>query len=179
ESIAEYQRRVENAPRREQEFQALSRDYETTKDSYRSLLKRYKEAQLAESLEERQKGEQFRILDPAMLPERPTAPNRPRMIVMALLLALAVAAGAALAAERFDSSFHTVEDLRGFSKIPVLVSIPRIVIASDTRRERLRFWVKTVTAVASLVLIAGGSYLLAHGNDRLAHLLVGTPFSGN
>ncbi|MEA2626082.1 MAG: protein tyrosine kinase modulator, partial [Candidatus Binatota bacterium] len=42
ESIAEYQRRVENAPRREQEFQALSRDYETTKDSYRSLLKRYK-----------------------------------------------------------------------------------------------------------------------------------------
>ena len=30
-----------------------------------------------------------------------------------------------------------------------------------------------------LVLIAGGSYLLAHGNDRLAHMLVGTPFSGN
>ena len=65
EDFTTYQRRVENTPLREQEFQELSRDYETTGELYRTLLKRYEEAQLAETLEQRQKGEQFRILEMA------------------------------------------------------------------------------------------------------------------
>src|SRR5205807_7422945 len=56
-SIAAYQGRVENVPRREQEFRELSRDYDSTRELYQSLLKRYEEAQLAESMEQRQKGE--------------------------------------------------------------------------------------------------------------------------
>jgi len=47
--IATYQSRVEGAPFREQEYQALARDYATTKDFYDTLLKRYEEAQLAEA----------------------------------------------------------------------------------------------------------------------------------
>src|SRR5439155_1149052 len=66
EGIAIYQARIENVPRREQEFKELSRDYESTRELYQSLLKRYEEAQLAESMEQRQKGEQFRVLDPAL-----------------------------------------------------------------------------------------------------------------
>ena len=36
-AIAAYQARVENTPKREQEFQEISRDYETTKELYQSL----------------------------------------------------------------------------------------------------------------------------------------------
>ena len=48
-AIAVYQERVENAPRREQQFQELSRDYNTTQEVYGSLLRRYEEAKIAES----------------------------------------------------------------------------------------------------------------------------------
>src|SRR5947209_14135761 len=65
-AIAAYRGRVENVPRREQEFMELSRDYASTRELYGSLLKRYEEAQLAETMEQRQKGEQFRVLDPAV-----------------------------------------------------------------------------------------------------------------
>src|SRR3989441_4389924 len=66
QDIAAYQRRVENAPQREQELRELSRDYEMARDLYSSLLKRYEDAQLAESVEQAQRGERFRLLDPAI-----------------------------------------------------------------------------------------------------------------
>src|SRR5206468_7889994 len=82
DGIAVYQARVENVPRREQEFKELSRDYDGTRELYQSLSKRYEEAQLAESMEQRQKGEQFRVLDPAVPKPEPAAPNRVRLLVM-------------------------------------------------------------------------------------------------
>src|SRR5205807_7595491 len=83
-SIATYQGRVENVPRREQEFRELSRDYDSTRELYQTLLKRYEEAQLAESMEQRQKGEQFRVLAPALSNAAPAAPNRGQLLAMPL-----------------------------------------------------------------------------------------------
>lgn len=166
-STALYQRRVENAPRREQEFQALARDYETTKEVYHSLMKRQEEAQLAESMERRQKGEQFRIFDPATASGQPAAPNRARPIFIGLLLSLGLAAGAVVLAEQLDLSFHTVDDLRAFSRVPVLVSIPRIVTDADANRMRWRFRLGTTAAMVGLMLIVGSSYLVAKGKVPL------------
>src|SRR5205823_7811102 len=106
EGIAIYQARIENVPRREQEFKELSRDYESTRELYQSLLKRYEEAQLAESMEQRQKGEQFRVLDPAVPPKEPVA-RRARLMSIALVLSLGLAAGAVMLAEQLDTSFHS------------------------------------------------------------------------
>src|SRR5207249_1795828 len=96
DGIAAYQARVENVPRWEQEFKELSRDYESTRELYQSLLKRYEEAQLAESMEQRQKGEQFRVLDPALPHPEPAAPNRVRLLVIALVGSVSIAAAAVM-----------------------------------------------------------------------------------
>lgn len=174
DAIATYQRRVENTPRREQELQELSRDYETTSQLYRSLLTRYEEAQLAESMEQRQKGEQFRVLDPAIATQQPAAPNRVRLLLIGLMLSLGLAAGTVVMAEQLDTSFHTVDDLRAFSKVPVLVSIPRIVTAADVRRRRWQFGLVTVSAMLALAVIVGAAYFLAHENKELLRLLPGS-----
>jgi hypothetical protein len=168
--MARYQQRVENAPKREQEFQSLNRDYETMQEIYNSLLKRYEEARLAESLEHHQKGEQFRLLDPAVVPEDPTAPNRPAFALFGLVLALAAAGGVILLREWADSSFHSADELRMAIAVPVLTSIQRIV----TRRDRLRaraFWVFRATAAATLIgITVVGCYVLARDNTWLVLL---------
>lgn len=173
-SIALYQQRVENTPRREQEMQGLLRDYETTKGLYQSLLKRQEEARLAESMEQRQKGEQFRLLDPAIPSQRPAAPDRPRLALVGLLIACGLAAGAMLVAEQLDTSFHTVDDLRAFSQIPVLVNLPRIVTKADVRRRRWRFGLGAVSTIVGLVLIVGTSYVVLKGKAQLVGLLTQT-----
>src|SRR5207302_8459774 len=94
--------------------------------SYNSLLTRFGEAQVAESMEIDRGGERFRILEPAEAPTDPSAPNRVRLLMMGFILALVAAFVAVLAVEQFDTSFHSVDELRGFTSIPVLASIPHI-----------------------------------------------------
>ena len=169
--LASYQTRVENVPRRDQEFQELSRDYESTRELYQSLMKRYDEARLAESMEQRQKGEQFRIIEPAVPDPRPAAPNRLRLVVMALAISLGLAVGSAVLAENIDTSFHSVDDLRAFSPAPVLVSIPKIVTQADLRRARWRMRFAASVALIGLVVLVGIAYVVASGNEQLVALL--------
>jgi protein tyrosine kinase modulator len=170
-AITVYQARVESTPRREQEFQDISRDYESTKELHRSLLKRYEEAQLAETMEQRQKGEQFRVLDPAMPSAVTAAPSRPRLLLMALMLSLGLAAGAVMAAEMVDTSFHSADELRAFTTVPVLASISRISTEADRRRGRQRFRLSAAGALLGLALVVGTSYVIGHGNEQLVRVL--------
>jgi predicted RNase H-like nuclease (RuvC/YqgF family) len=169
--IASYQARVENVPRREQEFWELSRDYESTRALYQSLMKRSEEAQLAESMEQRQKGEQFRVLDPAVPSPGPAAPNRFKLLIMALVGSLGLAVGAVMLVEQVDTSFHTVADLRAFSPVPVLVSIPRIVTHTDLHRRRWHMRFAASAALMGLVVIVSIAYFAANGNESLVSLL--------
>jgi len=169
--IAAYQRRVDTAPQREQELQELSRDYDMTKDVYGSLLKRYEDAQLAETMEQRQRGEQFRILDAAIPSRMPAAPNRLRLLLVGVALALGAAAGAMMLVEHLDTSFHTVDDLRALGRAPVLLSIPLIVTAGDARQSRRRVRYAGVGVVVAVALVIKGTQLLANGNEMLVALL--------
>ena len=162
---------MENTPRREQEFLEVSRDYEATKEAHQSLMKRYEDAQIAESMEQRQKGEQFRVLDPALPSGATAAPNRPRLLLMTLALSVGFAIGVVVLAEMIDTSFHSAADLRAFTTVPVLVSIPRIITEADLGRRRLRVRLAAVGALLGLTLVVGASYFIARGNEPLVRML--------
>jgi succinoglycan biosynthesis transport protein ExoP len=167
EDFATYQRRVENTPLREQEFQELSRDYETTSELYRTLLKRYEEAQLAETLEQRQKGEQFRILEPAVPPTSPWAPSPMRLVLLGGLVSVAAAVGAAMLAEWLDGSFHEVNQLRRVVSIPVVARIPRIVGEHDMARARWGVVAWAGAMLVTMTLTVGAAYATAKGHVPL------------
>jgi protein tyrosine kinase modulator len=170
-AIAAYQARVEHTPRREQEFQDIARDYDSTKELHLSLVKRYEEAQLAESMEQRQKGEQFRVLDPAVPSAVASAPNRARLFLIVTVFTLGLSAGAVMLAEMVDTSFHSVDEIRAFTAVPVLVSIPWIDTEADLRRRRRRFQLAAASALLGLSLLVGASYFMGNGNEQLVRVL--------
>jgi len=165
------QKRVDNAPQHEPEYQELTRDYETNKNLYRGLVQRYETAQIGEDMEQRQQGERFRILDSAAASGTPFAPNRPRLLVVTVALCLGLAGAALVLAEVLDTSFHSAADLRSTTAVPVLVRIPSIVTEADTRRQRWRFRFAVVGTVVALLLVGGGSYVLGVGNEQLVQML--------
>ena len=171
EAINSYQSRVDVAPQRDQEFRELSRDYEATKTMYASLLSRYEEAQIAENMQHARQGEQFRILDPAVPPKRPTAPNRMQLVAIGALLSLALAAGLIVLAEQRDTSFHSVDDLRSFSRVPVLISIPKIVTRGDLLRRRARVSIGALAVALGMVIVAAAAWSFSHDNVDLVRLL--------
>ena len=170
--VGSYEGRVESAPARGPEYEALTRDYNSTRDAYDQLLRKYDEARLAETLERNQGGEEFRVLDSALPPPFAAGPNRFRLLVFGLMLAFVLAIAAAILIDKIDTSFHTVDDLRSFTRVPVLVSIPRIRTVADNRRRRARSVAVAVTALVTLVLLASGAFYYAHGSDQVARLLL-------
>ena len=170
--IAVYTRRLENTPKREQELAVLTRDYDTTRDLFKSLLAKRGEAGMASELEQRQKGESFRVIEPARLPERPAGPNRFRLLLVGLALALGASGAAVVLAEQVDTSFRRVDEVRSTLPMPVLSAIPRISTEHDrSRTVRQRRWA-TAAVGCGLFIVAGTSFVLAHDNQGLVALLM-------
>jgi polysaccharide chain length determinant protein (PEP-CTERM system associated) len=171
--IVQYQQRIENAPKIEQELLLITRDYNTTRENYASLLKRLDEARLADRLEQNQKAEKFKILEPAYFPDKPVAPKRVPLFLTALIASLGAGVGAIILRELLDTSFHDVDDLRRSIKAPVLVTIPRIVTTSDLWRTRFRQGVGVAALALSVIVIIGVTYRVAVNNEKLTRSLFG------
>ena len=124
--ITQYWERVENTPAREQGLAILTRDYNNTREAYDSLLKKSQGAQQAQNLERRQKGEQFKVIDPARVPEKPFRPDIPKILLIGLFLGVFSGAAAAFLREQMDRSFRDGEDLQVALGFKVLANIPRI-----------------------------------------------------
>jgi uncharacterized protein involved in exopolysaccharide biosynthesis len=169
QNISNIETRLEGVPERQQEFGRLTRDYNAAKDLYDSLLKRFDDAQLASSMETESQGERFRILEPALPPSSPVAPNRNRLMIMGIILAFIVAAGAALMAEQFDSTFHSIDALREFTRVPVLGAVSPI--APVTAGRTVKFALATASAVAVIWIIVVLSTHAARGNEQLVWML--------
>lgn len=138
EQIATYEKKVSNTVRSEKELMILTRDYESTRKAYDSLLARRMQAQVAQRLEIQQQSEQFRVLDPARLPTKPWKPNRFRILLMGLGAGLAMGAGAVLLVECLDNSFRNPEELEHFTNLPVLATVPLLITDADEHKQRLK-----------------------------------------
>lgn len=136
--IQELQRKVENVPRLEQQLMELTRDYENTRRAYESLVAKKLDAQLSENLEKRQKGEQFRVLDPAVLPQSPYKPDRRRIVALGVALGLAVGLGGAVGLELLNPSVRWADELKTLARgLPLLGTVPLVRDRRTVLRQRL------------------------------------------
>jgi polysaccharide chain length determinant protein (PEP-CTERM system associated) len=124
--IGQYRGRVEGATQREQEMASMLQEYNNTRLQYDTLIKKSEEAQQAENLERRQKGEQFRVIDPARMPEKPIQPDIPKVLLIGLFAGLGCGLGGIFIREQLDRSFHDPEDAEVTLGLKVLANIPRI-----------------------------------------------------
>ncbi len=157
-SISAYQAKVDAAPRRESELIELTRDYSTFQGIYTSLLAKREDSKLAANVERQQIGEQFKILDPAQVPERPFSPNRLRILMIGSALGLGLGLGILGLLEYRDSTFKTEEDVLRLLQIPVLALVPMMASEREVRTRRRR---KLMVALAAVVMAVSSATALA------------------
>jgi polysaccharide chain length determinant protein (PEP-CTERM system associated) len=136
-NMREYERRIEETYGNELQLLSMVRDYGMSKSNYETLLEKRLNAKMSENLEKRQKGEQFRILDPANMPKIPYTPDRRQIILLGSLLSGAVGVGLIFLLEYLNPYFRNPEDLQATLGLPVLAVIPRNRITKKTHRGRL------------------------------------------
>ena len=150
-TIDDIQRKVERLPQREQEMVSLTRDYTNVKRSYDELLEKKLKATMGETLEAKQKGERFQILEPAILPINPIKPNRLRVLGLALIASLLIGAGGSIGYEMLDPTLRGSKDFKSFFDIPILACLP--VIQDDRTRRQIA--IRRAAIIGGLVSILG------------------------
>jgi len=162
--IAAYQARLNLTPATEQELERISRGYEESKANYNSLLQKQNQSQLATSLEERQQGEQFRILDPPSLPDKTKSPNHLFLSLVGLGLGSAVGIVLIALRELTNARIWKTEDLEGAIPARILVRIPHIDTPWEDRLRGQTRWLEVAAVLAiAVVIVAGNLYSFYRG----------------
>jgi hypothetical protein len=163
--IASYQARIDNTPVRAIDLAKISRTYEIVLKKYQDLLAKSFDSQLSQNMEQQQKGEHFRLVDPAYLPETPVRPNRFVIVLLGLLAGLGAGAGLAILQENMDTSFKAREDLDGYITAPVLATLPEVTTRGSVLEQRRT---RQILALASVGVLTVGLILIHLFSSSLA-----------
>jgi hypothetical protein len=88
-------------------------------------------------------------------------------------MSIGVALGAMVVTERLDTSFHALDDLRGFTNLPILASIPRVVTSRGQWRRRYHLILGFFLAAVGLIMVVGICYVIARLGAPLILTIVG------
>jgi uncharacterized protein involved in exopolysaccharide biosynthesis len=163
--IAGLNTRIESSPQLEQQYAALMRDFGLAKQSYEETHKKQEVTETAKSLEEHKAGEQLEILDPASDPTAPTEPNRIQWAAMGTGLGLMIGVVMAGAKEMKNTSLKNLKDVRAYTNLPVLSSVPLLENALLIRRKRRLQWLAWSSAVIiGSIAMSGSAYYYFFGH---------------
>jgi uncharacterized protein involved in exopolysaccharide biosynthesis len=136
--INDFEKRVETIPSNEQRLTDLRRNYDISLENYKSLLSKKLSARLAENLEKRQKGEKFRVIDSANLPEKPYKPNRMKIVLLGTIIGLGMGIGLVYFTGFMNPAFQKSEDFAGVLTPPVLATIPMYSLKHSEKKSGKR-----------------------------------------
>ncbi len=123
-SMADFEGRIERTPEREQELLGLERNYGNMVDNYQHLHQKQINASISQNLDTRQKGERFRILDPANLPSKPEGLRRELIALMGLMGGVGSGFGLAFLLDLLSPTFRRSDDVEVSLGFPLLATIP-------------------------------------------------------
>ncbi len=151
------QSRIDATPLGEKEYMELLRDRELVRQRVDDLNKKQSVSGMATALESRQQGENLELLDPASIPQKPSQPQRPIIIGAGTAIGLFLGIVLAGAREVKDSSLKNLKDVRAYTQMNILGSIPLLENDLVVRRRRRLGWLAWSTATIVGVMIMSGS----------------------
>jgi capsular polysaccharide biosynthesis protein len=163
--IVATQSRIETSPPLEQQYAALLRDYDLAKQNYSEMVKRQEASETARDLEAHKAGQNLELLDSASLPEAPSEPNRLAIAGVGTLLGLMAGFVLAGGKEVKNTALKNLKDVRAYTNLPVLSSIPLLENALLVRRKRRLFWLAWSSAIIiGSIVMSGSAYYYYFGH---------------
>ena len=153
--IKQYEQWIAASPVREAEWSALTREYGELKRHYDFLVSQNLQAGSALHLEQKQKGSQFKIVDPARTPIKPVKPDFIKIMKFALLGGTIIGGAFIFALETLNTSFKDPVKLSQAFDLEVLCSVPNITLRREQAKSRV------VTIIGGLFFLCWSIGLVA------------------
>jgi uncharacterized protein involved in exopolysaccharide biosynthesis len=124
-------------------------------------------ARLGESLERAQFSERLEVIEQAILPQKPTKPNRPKLLALSFALALLGGMGMVTLVHMLSGAIQGPRDLYGVADAYLLVAIPYIATKKESFRKKLRMAATISAAIGSAAVGLISVHLLLRPLDQL------------
>jgi len=160
-----------NVRTRNPELDDLTNSIQAKRDVYIARQREYDQVAMTAQLERSQESEEFRVLDEAAVATEPAGPPRLNMILGGIVAAIVLGLGMAVARDQLDTSFHTLDELRGFTTVPVLASIPKIATGKQRARSAAILVIGTCVLLVSLAFIGVGAYEFGQRHVGITRLI--------
>jgi polysaccharide chain length determinant protein (PEP-CTERM system associated) len=122
-AIAGLRDRVQAIPEVEAELARLNRDYEVNKRNYDTLVQRLESARISESADQSADNVKFRVIQPPIVPFKPSGPERAILNTLVLLAALGAGVGLAAVLGQMRPTFSTRDVLEKVTGVRVIGAI--------------------------------------------------------
>jgi len=162
--IEQYQARLNLTPIREQQLTDVARNHEQSRANYESLLAKKLQSGMATDLAKRQQGEQFSVIDPPSLPQRPYWPNPLEFSLAGLGGGLILGLAWVILKEAADPRVRYEEDMRQWNTTKVVAAIPPLQTHAEEKRSsrRLALEILAGTALATVIPVLTAVAYLRH-----------------
>lgn len=151
-NIEDLQKRILQTPAVEAEYTSLQNQHRLALERYQSFKDKEADAQVAESMEQQRRGETFSVIEPPLVPDVPTSPNRRLLMAAGYFLTAMLAAAAMVAIDMLDPRIYEPKSLMvAFGEMP-LATVPYIRTNDELRGRRLRM---IGVASAAAILMVG------------------------
>ncbi len=169
--ISKLRAAIDSIPEVEAEYSRLNRDYEVTNERYLELVERRESAELAREAKQSASEVKFRIIEPPILPTKPTGPNRQLYSVAVFIGAIGLGMGWGLVRFLMHPTFIGVNQLKEAFTYPVLGSVG-LNLTEDGRKRRLNKMLMLAGSLAFLALIFVIVILLGNQVTDVIHPLL-------
>lgn len=155
--LEDYQKKLEAAPFIDEEYNSLTLDYENAKKKFNEVSSKLHSAMIAQEMDVSEQGARFRIEQSAVLPDRPSKPNR--LFIILLGFALGVGSGVTLVAltEGMDTSVKANQHLESIVGVPVLATVS---FFDSPLQKRLRRSKHLLVLAASAIVVLVASLMI-------------------
>jgi len=116
-------------------------------------------------MEKKQKGEQFRVVDPAITPSHPVKPDLKKILMLTLVLGLGLGGGLAFLSETLDTSYKTPDEIETETELPVLVSMPIIYTEEELKKMKTKEVITCASVAVGFVVSVIVIILATKGAD--------------
>lgn len=165
DKLLHYEKRFSKTPQIEREYKSLIRNYENAMSKYGEVKAKQREAKMASSMEKATKGNEFLLLEPPLIPEKPFKPNRRAIVFLGGLLSIAMAIGFVMVKEMLSPSIYTPERLALITGVQPLAVIPYIEITE--RQEKKQKSMKIMSFIIGILLVIAIFWFFLLKNDSV------------
>ncbi|MEZ4526345.1 MAG: GNVR domain-containing protein [Desulfobacterales bacterium] len=167
EQIQKYEKRIEMTPIVEQGLIDLNRNYTNLQRTYNNLLDKKLESDISVNMEKKQKGEKFRVVDRARLPQKPVSPDMKILFAICLAAGLGLGGGIIFLSDFVDNTLKIPEDVSSKLHVPLLAAIPEIQKKKDLVFHRMNQVFTAFSLILAFALFSVFGLFVLKGVDRV------------